>query len=71
MQHVNTHVTTNADTWRAPIVLGPLMVLTFNILSCVILIRWVGNSERGQRIGRYAGMQGKSLGIGEGRGNGR
>lgn len=43
-QHINTNVTFNADTWRAPIaatVLGPLMVLTFNILSCVILIRCV------------------------------
>ena len=102
-QHVNTHVTTNADTWRAPIaatVLGPLMVLTFNILSCVILIRWEwegrggdwagpiavtvlgplmtvltlyilscvsgavgGRNRAGQGIGKFVGLQAKSLGY--------
>ena len=40
--HVSTKITFQADTWRAPIaatVLGPLMVLVFNVMSCVILIR--------------------------------
>lgn len=38
----SSSVSFESDTWRAPIaasVLGPLMVLTFNVMSCVVLIR--------------------------------
>lgn len=41
-KHLNRNITLESDAWRAPIaatVLGPLMVLVFNIMSCVILIR--------------------------------
>lgn len=41
-KHIDVKFNVNYNTWRAPIaatVLGPLMVLVFNIMSCVILIR--------------------------------
>ncbi|GFH27654.1 uncharacterized protein HaLaN_26015, partial [Haematococcus lacustris] len=44
MSYTDLQIAFENTAWRAPIaasILGGLMVLTFNIMSCVVLIRWV------------------------------